>query len=107
VWSALTLLISIAPILHMVIGRVRVWLPQRNPRAARPYPVTTQRRTGEVLVRAGLLTEEQLDALLDLQATSDSAWQRLGDLAIEQGLVDADQMAAAVDADRMLATADR
>jgi hypothetical protein len=100
-WSTLTLLISIAPIVHVVTGRVRASLPWRSMRAVRPYPVTTQRRTGEVLVRAGLLTDRQLDGLLDLQTTSDSEWQRLGDLAIEQGLVDADQIAAAVDADRM------
>jgi hypothetical protein len=56
----------------------------------------TQRRIGSILIRKGLLTAAELDGLLDLQATSDRAWQRLGDLAVAQGYITPDQLRAAL-----------
>jgi cellulose synthase (UDP-forming) len=98
-WAGLTLLISLAPIGHLLARAAirhmsRVWsmLPQ-------PYPVTAQRRIGELLIRQGHLTLRELEELLDLQATSEAAWQRLGDLAVERGLVDAKHVTAALSTD--------
>ena len=44
------------------------------------------------LVKAGLISVQQLDELLDLQATSEEAWQRLGDLAVQHGYVNERQL---------------
>jgi hypothetical protein len=61
--------------------------------------VPTQRRIGDILRRQGLLTADQLEKLLDRQATSDGPWQRLGDLAVQEGLVSAKDLTAAIRAD--------
>ena len=88
VWAGLTLLISLAPMLHLLAVSALTAV-------SRSFSVTAQRRIGERLVEQGLLSVRELAALLDLQATSDEAWQRLGDLAVQHGYVDAKQLAAA------------
>jgi cellulose synthase/poly-beta-1,6-N-acetylglucosamine synthase-like glycosyltransferase len=100
VWAGLTLLISIAPIVHLVAGHLRQQLSRVFTQLAttgpRTYSLPTQRRIGEILIRQELLTSVQLDQLLDLQATTDRAWQRLGDLAVEHGYVSNGQLSAAI-----------
>jgi len=95
VWAGLTLVISLAPVLHLLTVAGAGSLSRLVSRVPRSFSVTAQRRIGERLVEQGLLTVRGLEELLDLQATSDLAWQRLGDLAVQQGYVDADQLAAA------------
>jgi hypothetical protein len=103
VWASLTVLICLAPAAHLLVGRLNRRLhPLRAKLASNPahtYAVPVQRRIGETLVRERLLTSAQLDELLDLQATTDHAWQRLGDLAVQQGYVTAGQLNAAMERD--------
>jgi hypothetical protein len=94
VWAGLTLLVSLAPVLHLLTVAGVAAGSRLLSRVPRPS-VTAQRRIGERLVQQGLLTVLELEELLDLQATSDLAWQRLGDLAVQQGYVDERQLAAA------------
>ncbi|HEY6797489.1 MAG TPA: hypothetical protein VI248_22675, partial [Kineosporiaceae bacterium] len=100
VWASLTLLICLAPVAHLLVGRLRRKIRRTvipvTTALPQSYPVPTQRRIGEILIRQGLLTQGQLDSLLDLQATDDRPWQRLGDLAIEQGYVSAGQLTTAI-----------
>jgi cellulose synthase (UDP-forming) len=102
-WASLTLLICLAPAVHLLLGRLNRRLhPLRarpDPTRAHSYTVPVQRRIGEILVREQLLTSAQLGDLLDLQVTTDRAWQRLGDLAVEQGYVSAAQLTAALEHD--------
>ena len=49
-----------------------------------------------MLIRQGLITAAQLRELLELKATQDRAWQRVGDLAVERAYVSADEIAAAL-----------
>jgi hypothetical protein len=81
-WAGLTLLISIAPLAHVAVQSA----------VGMSRHVLTQRRIGRRLVRAGLISFQQLDELLDLQAGSEEAWQRLGDLAVQHGYVSPDQL---------------
>ncbi|MGA5303714.1 glycosyltransferase family 2 protein [Nucisporomicrobium flavum] len=81
-WASLTLGISLAPLIHMYARSA----------AQRSRQVVPQRRIGRKLVRAGLISVQQLDDLLDLQATSEEAWQRLGDLAVQHGYVNEKQL---------------
>ncbi|UQU63474.1 glycosyltransferase [Couchioplanes caeruleus] len=81
-WATLTLVISLAPPIHMYARGA----------ARRSRQVVPQRRIGRKLVRAGLISVQQLDELLDLQATSEQAWQRLGDLAVQHGYVNEKQL---------------
>ncbi|MCA2213041.1 hypothetical protein [Jidongwangia harbinensis] len=81
-WASLTLTISVAPLVHV--------LAQSAAEASRQ--VLAQRRIGHRLIRAGLISRKQLDELLDLQATSEEAWQRLGDLAVQHGYVSTHQL---------------
>ncbi len=111
-WAALTVVTCVAPVVGLglqalrVRGAVRAGAPEATPAAhvarvpaQRAYPVPVQRRVGEVLVARGLLTPDQLDALLDEQATADRPWTRLGDLAVESGLVTAAQVTLALRAE--------
>jgi cellulose synthase (UDP-forming) len=99
VWSALTMLVSLAPIGHLVIrGGIR-HLAHLWSIMPRLYSVTAQRRIGERLLQQGHLTIAELQELLDLQATSEAAWQRLGDLAIQHGYVEAEHVNAALTTD--------
>jgi hypothetical protein len=98
VWAAITAVISLAPIAHVVASRVTVRMAGRV-RGARPISsVVAHRRVGEALVAAGVLTDAQLRALLDEQATSDAPWLRLGDLVVANGMATPDEVAAALDA---------
>ncbi|HEY4605051.1 MAG TPA: hypothetical protein VIH08_12025, partial [Blastococcus sp.] len=62
--------------------------------------VTGHRRLGDVLVAQGALTAAQLRTLLDLQASREEGWLRIGELAIVEGYITGTQLA------RALATAD-
>jgi cellulose synthase (UDP-forming) len=98
-WAALTLLICVAPIGMLFGTRVIEALSRSRAPQARSFPVQTQRRIGEILLRQGLLTSEQLRSLLDLQATratTGEPWRRLGDLAVELGYVSPTRLRAAV-----------
>jgi hypothetical protein len=92
VWAGLTLLISLAPIGHLLSVALAGVGSRMVASIPRSYSVTARRRIGEELVRRGLLTVRELEELLDLQATSEMAWQRLGDLAVQQGYVSAEQL---------------
>src|SRR4051794_23749821 len=64
-------------------------------------PVPTQRATvrkriGEVLVEQGVITAEQLNDLLALQASTPGPRRRLGRLVVETGLADERQLATAL-----------
>jgi hypothetical protein len=74
-----------------LIGRVLELRPLRRPRMR---PVLRARRLGEVLVAQGALTAGQLRELLDLQATRDAGWLRLGDLAVAEGVITPEQLQA-------------
>jgi cellulose synthase (UDP-forming) len=96
VWAGLTLLISLAPIGHLLALALAGVGSRMVSRIPRSYSVTARRRIGQELIRRGLLTVQELEDLLDLQATSETAWQRLGDLAVQHGYVSAEQLTAAV-----------
>jgi cellulose synthase/poly-beta-1,6-N-acetylglucosamine synthase-like glycosyltransferase len=83
-WALLTIATCLAPVAHLALTR-----------RSRHQPVTARRRVGQMLLAAGLLTESQLDDLLDLQVTTEGPWRRLGDLAVEAGYVTPAQLAAA------------
>jgi type IV pilus assembly protein PilB len=55
-----------------------------------------RKRIGEVLVEQGVLTAEQLNDLLALQATTPGPRRRLGRLVVETGLADERQLATAL-----------
>jgi cellulose synthase (UDP-forming) len=98
-WASCTLVICVAPIGMLSFTRVVEAVSLSRAPQARSFPVQTQRRIGEILLRQGLLTAEQLQGLLDLQAaraTTGEPWRRLGDLAVDQGYVSARKLAAAV-----------
>jgi cellulose synthase (UDP-forming) len=97
-WAGLTLLISLAPIGHLLSVSLAGSVSRVVARIPRTYSVTAQRRIGEKLIQQGLLTIQELEELLDLQATSEAAWQRLGDLAVQQGYINADQLTTAIQA---------
>jgi cellulose synthase (UDP-forming) len=96
IWSTMTLMVCLSPVIHLLVQRLSdprsgtvVHLPNR-------YSLPAQRRIGGILIQQGLLTNAQLDTLLDLQATTDQAWQRLGDLAVQQGYITAGQLQTAL-----------
>ncbi|TFV85880.1 glycosyltransferase [Blastococcus sp. CT_GayMR16] len=90
-WAGFTALICLVPLAHVSLGRVVELLPVRS---ARIRPVLPTRRLGELLVARGALTHAQLQQLLDLQATRDEGWMRLGDLAVAEGLISPQQLVA-------------
>jgi cellulose synthase (UDP-forming) len=104
VWASITLLICVAPIGYLMAGHLSTLLSRTPSGVLRPYTVPaqrsytvpTQRRIGSILVREGVLSSDQLDTLLDIQATSDGPWQRLGELAVHHGYVTADRLATAI-----------
>jgi len=95
-WAGVTLLISITPVVHVFGGSLAGVLSRTVARIPRFYGVVAQRRIGERMIQQGILSVQELEGLLELQATSDAAWQRLGDLAVQEGYVDADQLDAAL-----------
>jgi hypothetical protein len=98
VWAGLTALICLVPLSHVLLRNAAEALPQR---LAGLRSVVGHRRVGELLVSEGVLTPRQLRELLDLQATRDDAWLRLGELAVLAGYLDDDQLAAALDTARL------
>jgi cellulose synthase (UDP-forming) len=100
VWAGLTTLICLAPVAHLMAQRMSARMARASGRLPQSYSLPTQRRIGGILIRQGLLTAAELDGLLDLQATSDRAWQRLGDLAVVQGYITPDQLRAALGTSR-------
>jgi cellulose synthase (UDP-forming) len=95
-WAGLTLLICITPIGHLLGGYLVAGLTRIASNLPSRTPVTTQRRIGTILRRQGLITPDQLEMLLDLQATSDGPWQRLGELAVQRGYVSPADLATAI-----------
>ena len=91
-WAALVALICVAPILQVTCRQLAASLPGLT----RVQPLRRSRRVGQVLVGRGLITNDQLRQLLDLQAMADSAWQRLGDLAVTEGLISEAQLHSAL-----------
>ena len=89
-WAALVALICAAPMVQVALDRVT---DRRSSPLTRSVPVLGSRRIGEVLVELGLLSVEQLRQLLDLQATADRRWTRLGDLAVSEGMITRAQLA--------------
>jgi hypothetical protein len=92
-WTALTILICLAGPVHVGTMRLLAALPIR---LARMRSVLRNRRLGDVLVASGALTNRQLRELLDLQASREAAWVRLGDLALEEGYISRSQLTAAL-----------
>jgi cellulose synthase (UDP-forming) len=92
-WTALTIVICLAGPVHVGVMRLVGALPVR---LARMRSVLRNRRLGDVLVASGALTNQQLRTLLDLQASREAAWVRLGELALEEGYIDPSQLAAAL-----------
>jgi hypothetical protein len=98
-WATLTLGICVAPFAMLFGTRLSEARSRARAPEARSFPVPTQRRIGEILLRQGLLTRQQLQSLLDLQAAAAAAgepWRRLGDLAVAEGYVSGTRLAAAV-----------
>ena len=81
--------------LHVAARQAAEALPVR---LARVRSVLGNRRVGDVLVARGVLTNRQLRELLDLQATREAGWLRLGDLAVDEGYVSAAQLTQALTA---------
>src|SRR3954447_20290734 len=57
---------------------------------------TARKRIGEVLVEQGVISADQLNDLLALQATTPGPRRRLGRLVVETGLADERQLATAL-----------
>jgi cellulose synthase (UDP-forming) len=100
-WAGLTAVLCLVPLLHVTVQSAAEALPTR---LARLRSVLGHRRVGELLVDQGLLTPAQLRGLLDLQATRDESWLRLGELAVLEGHLDEDELAAALDTARSVRT---
>jgi cellulose synthase (UDP-forming) len=96
IWASFALLVCVTPILPILAGNLGALGSRLATTLPRPGAVVAQRRIGEILVRQRLITAGQLRELLDLQATQDGPWQRLGELAIERGYATADQVQAAI-----------
>ncbi len=62
--------------------------------AGRARKRSRQAATAAGSVAQGALTVDQLRELLDLQATRDAGWMRLGDLAVAEGLITPEQLRA-------------
>ena len=93
VWAGLTIVACAAAPLHVAARQAAEALPVR---VARVRSVLGNRRVGDVLVARGVLTNRQLRELLDLQATREGGWLRLGDLAVAEGYVSAAQLTQAL-----------
>jgi hypothetical protein len=91
VWAVLTVVVCVAAPLHVAGQRASEALPVR---LARMRSVLRNRRLGDVLVARGVLTNRQLRDLLDLQATREAGWMRLGDLAVAEGFLSPADLAA-------------
>jgi hypothetical protein len=92
-WALLTIVVCTAAPLHVAAQRIAEVLPVR---LAWLRSALRHRRVGEILVAEGLLTDRQLRDLLDLQATRDAGWVRLGDLAVANGYLSEGELTAAL-----------
>jgi len=96
VWAALTVVICVAPVVHLGVRTARARAALRR-RPTDPVSATTYllppRRLGELLVLRGLVSRPHLERLLDRQAGAEGPWRKLGELAVEEGLLTADQLA--------------
>lgn len=95
-WAGLTLVICLAPMASLFTGTGARAAVTTTTLPARLYPVATQRRIGDILLDQGLIDRQDLQALLDLQASSEGPWQRPGDLAVIGGHVTVEQLTAAI-----------
>lgn len=98
IWAGLSLAICLLPVAHVAAPRLAAVFNRTSGTPASLAAVPWQRRIGDVLVSDGLLSAAQLRELLDLQASLDGPWQRLGDLAVAKGYVTPDQIAQALHA---------
>jgi len=96
VWAGITAVISLSPVAHLGLSRLAANGARRLSETVGAASVPGHRRVGEVLVARGLLTDDQLRELLDLQSSDDAPWQRLGDLAVARGMVSPEQVQAAL-----------
>jgi hypothetical protein len=94
VWAGLTVLVCAAAPVHVTTRRAADGLPLQ---AARMRSVLGNRRLGDALLATGALTSAQLRRLLDLQATREEGWLRLGELAVLEGFISESQLAEALD----------
>lgn len=92
-WAGLVALICFAPMAQVAASRLAESVPAL---LVRIHPLLGSRRIGQVLVQQHMITITQLRQLLDLQATVDAPWMRLGDLAVAQGLITRSDLAAAL-----------
>ena len=92
-WAALTAVVCAAGPLHVAVRRVVEALPVR---LARMRSVLPNRRLGDVLVARGALSDRSLRELLDLQATREQGWVRLGELAVAEGYLTEAQLTEAL-----------
>lgn len=95
IWAGLTVVISLAPVAQLYSGQVARLLPRIKAVLPGLTAVPQQRRIGNALVARGMVSPLQLRRLLDLQASGDGPWRRLGDLAVLQGLVTREHVAEA------------
>jgi hypothetical protein len=96
VWAGFTLLVSITPVLILAGTRLKAMTVRDPVKLPAPLILLANRHLGGILVERGLITAVQLRELLDLQATEDRPWQRLGEVAIEHDYITADQVADAL-----------
>jgi cellulose synthase (UDP-forming) len=92
-WAALVALICLAPMLQVILSRLAESLPELSERVK---PVLGSRRIGDILVEQRLISADQLRGLLDLQATADMPWCRLGELAVAEGMISPAELNAAL-----------
>lgn len=92
-WAALTAFICLMPLLHVGASRAIEALPMHP---VRMRSVLRNRRLGDVLVAQRALTTAQLRELLDLQATREAGWLRIGDLAVVEGYISQAQLTRAL-----------
>jgi hypothetical protein len=93
VWAGLTVLVCAAAPVHVTTRRAADALPLQ---AARMRSVLGNRRLGDALLATGALTNAELRRLLDLQATREAGWVRLGELAVAEGLITESQLTEAL-----------
>jgi Glycosyl transferase family group 2 len=99
-WATITAAVCVVPMLGLARQRIALLSTRAAAGASQAgpagLPVPVRRRVGAGLVAGGVITQAQLDMLLDVQATSDGPWLRLGELAVELGLATPDQVAQAL-----------
>jgi cellulose synthase (UDP-forming) len=92
-WAATVALICLAPMVQVAASQLAESVPAL---LVRFRPALPSRRIGQVLVQQRVITVRQLRQLLDIQATADTAWMRLGDLAVAVGMITRPELAAAL-----------